>query len=55
LRFDAAFGAIYTDKGRPALPTRLMAGLTILQYMHGLSDPEVCARDETPMVQPAVM
>lgn len=43
-RFDAAFGAVYTDKGRPALPTRLMAGLNILKYMYGLSDPEVCAR-----------
>lgn len=40
-RFDEAFGAVYTDKGRPALPTRLMAGLNILKYMYGLSDPEV--------------
>lgn len=43
-RFDKAFGDVYTDKGRPALPTRLMAGLTILKYMHDLSDPEVTAR-----------
>ncbi|NNE56801.1 MAG: IS5 family transposase [Hellea sp.] len=43
-RFDESFGAVYTDRGRPALPTRLMAGLNILKYMYGLSDPEVCAR-----------
>lgn len=43
-RFDGAFGERYGDKGRPALPTRLMVGLNILKYMHGLSDPEVCAR-----------
>ena len=43
-RFDEAFGAVYADKGRPALPTRLMIGLNILKYMYGLSDPEVCER-----------
>ena len=43
-RFEEAFGAVYTDKGRPALSTRLMAGLNILKYMYGLSDPEVTAR-----------
>ena len=32
-------GAVYTDQsGRPPLPTRLMAGLAILKYMHDLSD-----------------
>jgi IS5 family transposase len=30
-RFDAAFGALYTDGiGRPGLPTRLMVGLHLL-------------------------
>lgn len=43
-RFDVAFGALYGEKGRPALPTRLMVGLNILKYMYGLSDPEVTAR-----------
>lgn len=43
-RFEGAFGSVYTDKGRPALPTRLMAGLNILKYMYGLSDPEITAR-----------
>jgi len=37
-RFDDAFGALYGEKGRPALPTRLMVGLNILKYMYGLSD-----------------
>ncbi len=43
-RFDEAFGAVYTDKGRPALPTRLMVGLNILKYMYGLSDPQISER-----------
>lgn len=33
------FGAVYSDgAGRPALPTRLMAGLCILKFMENLSD-----------------
>lgn len=43
-RFDAAFGRFYTQKGRPGLPTRLMAGLHLLKHMDGLSDEAVCAR-----------
>lgn len=43
-RFDAAFGRFYTQKGRPGLPTRLMAGLHLLKHMEGLSDEAVCAR-----------
>lgn len=51
-RFDEAFGASYGDKGRPALPTRLMVGLNILKYMYGLSDSEVSDRwVETPYYQ----
>lgn len=43
-RFDDAFGAHYHErKGRPGLPTRLMAGLHLLKHMKGLSDEEVCA------------
>jgi IS5 family transposase len=42
-RFDDAFGALYHEsKGRPALRTRLMAGLHLLKHMKGLSDEEVC-------------
>ena len=38
-------GAVYTDKpGHPPLPTRLMAGLSILKHTHDLSDEELCAR-----------
>ena len=44
-RFDAACGALYTDRiGRPGLPTRLMVGLHLLKHMDGLSDEVVCAR-----------
>ena len=52
-RFDAAWGKFYDEKkGRPGLPTRLMAGLHLLKHMHGLSDDEVCARwEENPYWQ----
>ena len=43
-RFDEAFGRFYTQKGRPGLPTGLMAGLHLLKHMDGLSDEAVCAR-----------
>jgi IS5 family transposase len=51
-RFEAAFGALYTDGGRPGLPTRLMVGLHLLKHMDGLSDEAVCARYlDSPYVQ----
>ena len=37
-RFEVEFGALYTDGGRPGLPTRLMVGLHLLKHMDGLSD-----------------
>lgn len=43
-RFDEAYGRFYTQKGRPGLPTRLMAGLHLLKHMDGLSDEAICAR-----------
>jgi len=43
-RFDAAYGQFYTHKGRPGLPTRLMAGLHLLKHMEGLSDEAICRR-----------
>lgn len=44
-RFDAAWGRFYNEKkGRPGLPTRLMAGLHLIKHMEALSDEEVCAR-----------
>jgi IS5 family transposase len=42
---EQRLGAVYTDRpGRPPLPTRLMAGLTILKHMHNLSDEMLCER-----------
>jgi transposase, IS5 family len=42
---EGRFGAVYCDgPGRPALPTRLMAGLAILKHMHDLSDEVLCER-----------
>jgi Transposase domain (DUF772) len=42
---EEQFRAVYPDKpGQPPLPTRLMAGLSILKHMHDLSDEELCAR-----------
>lgn len=37
--FDREFGQLYTSKvGRPATPTRLIVGLTYLQFMYDMSD-----------------
>ena len=42
---EARFGEVYDDDpGRPPLPTRLMAGLSILKHLHDLSDEALCAR-----------
>jgi IS5 family transposase len=42
---EERFGAVYSDKvGHPPLPTRLMAGLSILKHMHDLSDEDLRAR-----------
>ena len=42
---EERFGTVYTDvPGRPPLPTRLMAGLSILKHMHDLSDEVLCER-----------
>jgi transposase, IS5 family len=43
-RFETEFGALYTEGGRPGLPTRLMVGLHLLKHMDGLSDEAVCGR-----------
>lgn len=50
---DKRFNAVYTDaSGRPLLPTRLMAGMVILKYLHDLSDEVWCERwVETPYYQ----
>jgi IS5 family transposase len=42
---EQRFGAVYEDKpGRPPLPTRLMAGLSILKHTYDLSDEALCER-----------
>jgi IS5 family transposase len=42
---EERFGAVYSDRpSQPPLPTRLMAGLSILKHTHNLSDEELCAR-----------
>ena len=41
-RFEKALEPTYCeDNGRPSIPVRMMAGLTFLKYMFGLSDQEV--------------
>ena len=42
--FDVDFGKHYRPVGRPAKPTRLMAGLHYLKHMHDLSDEETVER-----------
>jgi IS5 family transposase len=42
--FDQKFGRLYADKGRPALPTRLMVGLHYLKHAFNKSDESVVAR-----------
>jgi len=42
---EGEFGAVYTDgPGSPPLPTRLMAGLSILKHTYDLSDEALCER-----------
>jgi transposase, IS5 family len=42
---EAKCGEVYSDgPGMPPLPTRLMAGLSILKHTFNLSDEELCAR-----------
>src|SRR4051794_41894372 len=51
-RFDAAFGSLYAEIGRPGLPTRLLVGLHLLKHMKAPPDEEVCAHwVENPHVQ----
>jgi len=42
---EERLGAIYSDKaGRPPLPTRLMARVSILKHIHNLSGEDLSAR-----------
>ena len=41
-RFEKALEPAYSsDKGRPSVPVRMMAGLTFLKYMFAMSDQDV--------------
>ena len=42
--FENKFGKLYADRGRPALPTRLMVGLHYLKHAFDESDESVVAR-----------
>ena len=42
--FENKFGKLYADRGRPALPTRLMVGLHYLKHAFNESDESVVAR-----------
>jgi IS5 family transposase len=35
--FDSSWGEAYCEAGRPAIPTRLMAGLHYLKHTYALS------------------
>jgi IS5 family transposase len=39
--FDEKFDVLYSDKGRKALPTRLLVGLHYLKYSYNLSDDQL--------------
>jgi len=40
-RFEDMLAPAYADDGRPSCPVRMLAGLTFLKFMFGLSDQEV--------------
>ena len=43
-RFEEAWGGYFEERGRPAIATRLMAGLHYLKHTYGLSDEQVVGR-----------
>ena len=42
--FDKQWGAAFCEHGRPAIATRLIAGLHYLKHSYGLSDEQVVQR-----------
>ena len=49
---DDEVAPLFSDKGRPGLPTRFAIGLLLLKHIHGLSDEQVCDRwTENPYFQ----
>src|SRR6202051_3287912 len=41
---DGEIAPLYSDKGRPGIPTRFAIGLLLLKHIFGLSDEGVCER-----------
>ena len=41
---DEEIAPLFSDKGRPGLPTRFAVGLLLLKHIYGLSDEQVCGR-----------
>ena len=41
---DGEIAPLYSDKGRPGIPTRFAIGLLLLNHIYGLSDEGVCER-----------
>jgi transposase, IS5 family len=41
---DGEIAPLYSDKGRPRIPTRFAIGLLLLKQIYGLSDEGVCER-----------
>src|SRR5882724_1235743 len=41
---DGEIAPLYSDKGRPGIPTRFVIGLLLLKHIYGLSDEAVCER-----------
>jgi len=41
---DGEIAPLYSDKGRPGIPSRFVIGLLLLKHIYGLSDDGVCER-----------
>src|SRR5215472_1079403 len=41
---DGEIAPLYSEQGRPAVPTRFMIGLLLLKHIYALSDEDVCER-----------
>ena len=41
---DGEIAPLYSEHGRPAVPTRFMIGLSLLKHIYALSDEDVCER-----------
>jgi IS5 family transposase len=41
---DREIAPLYSEKGRPGIPTRFAIGLLLLKHIYGLSDEGICER-----------